>query len=82
MNIIERQDCDCGYPIEDPKHYLFDCPHYAEERRIFQEIDVAFTHDVKTFLFGDATKILDKTQNSLKRYVNISKAQKDSESAV
>ena len=58
MNIIDRQDCDCGYPIENPKHYFFDCPHYAEERRIFQEIDVAFTHDVKTFLFGDATKTI------------------------
>ena len=56
MKIIDRKDCDCGHPTEDASHYLFSCPNYAEERIIFQDIDNGFSHDSKTFLFGDRSK--------------------------
>ena len=53
MKVIDNPECQCGHEIEDPHHYLFECPTFNEERRLFNNLDAKINRDAKTFLYGD-----------------------------
>ena len=53
MKVIQDPKCHCGHETEDSHHYLFECPLFNENRRIFNTLDMRIKRDAVTFLYGD-----------------------------
>ena len=57
IHVIESPLCSCGYRRETSKHYLLDCPLYAEDRRqMLSDLDqIGFKPTAKNLLFGNTS---------------------------
>ena len=53
MKVIDNASCACGHSEEDTKHFLFECPNFANERQIFNNLDQRIPKTVETFLKGN-----------------------------
>lgn len=52
-HIKDNSSCNCGAPVENPKHYLFECPRYTFYRNLlFDPLPGRIIRNVKTFLCG------------------------------
>ena len=56
VHVIDDPHCACGYRRENNKHFLLDCPLFANERTpLLTELDkLKFKPVVKNLLFGNA----------------------------
>ena len=55
IHVIESPTCLCGYRRENNKHYLLDCPLYANEREVMlaELSSLNFRPTTKNLLFGN-----------------------------
>ena len=62
LKVIPSPQCQCGYRVEDPVHYFFNCPLFTKARRILLGSIHSVTDvevDVNTLLYGDPSLNMD-----------------------
>lgn len=53
-NIVTDQKCHCGFPVEDPQHFFFNCNSYNDQRIIlFRQLNSFIPLSVNLLLFGN-----------------------------
>ena len=53
-HLLLNPACECGFQLEDPKHYFFKCPLYIIERReLFLKIRRYHPLSVQKLLYGN-----------------------------
>ena len=64
IHVADKPDCACGFPRENNKHYLLDCPVFCNERNTMLKnlVDINFNPTVSNLLKGDPE--LDQKINS------------------
>ena len=66
--------CNCGFPVESPKHYFLNCPLFARPRaELIRSVNEITDCNVNILLFGnkelnmeDNIKILKSVHNYMK----------------
>ena len=63
IHVVDNPSCQCGFPRENNKHFLLDCPLYAVERaEMINELRIIeFRPTIRNLLFG--TSELEDTIN-------------------